>query len=152
MPNPEQSVAILALLVSLASLAYAFSKGQYDQLTSVRPALIFVYEHGTGWMVHNVGNGPAMNIVVAQRERGAAEDGAGWAAPVRIPPLKRDGYFPLHWTAHTNLHALGATYQDMWGRPYTSICARDLNRITRGYRLRQWDESDIVAEWKFSRG
>src|SRR5437763_8165811 len=101
----------LALVVSVASFAYAFAKGRYDQVTSVRPALIFVYEPGEGWVIQNVGNGPAMNILIAQKGPEAGAGRANWEGPVRIAPLARDKSFQLHWTAHTNVHALGATYE-----------------------------------------
>jgi hypothetical protein len=145
MPNSEQLIAGLALLVSFASFAYAFAKGRYDQLTSVRPALVFVYDHDGGWTVQNVGNGPALNVLIVRRPPGAGE--ASWEKPVRIPPLKRDGAFPLHWDPHDNDHALGAVYADMWGRSYTTTCARDLNSISKEHRLHGWAESEIVAEW-----
>lgn len=138
----EQIVAILALVISLFSFLFAFWKGRYDQITTVRPALVFVYD-AEGWVIQNVGTGPALNILVAKKELGKGGRPARWIDPVRIPPLKRDGSFALH----NNTHGLGATYEDMWSRPYTTTCGRDLNRIRRGLHLGNWEESTIHAEW-----
>jgi len=67
--------------------------------------------------------------------------------PIRVPPPKKDGTFPLHWAAQDNVHGLGATYEDMWQRPYTTTCGRDLNTIRRGNHLKVWSEKEIKAEW-----
>lgn len=142
----EKTIAILALVVSFFSFLFAFWKGRYDQITSIKPALVFVYDAG-GWVIQNVGAGPALNIIVAKKELGKEGRPDRWIEPVRIPPMKRDGSFALHWDPHNNTYGLGATYEDMWSRPYTTTCGRDLNRIRSGLHLGEWKESTIQAEW-----
>jgi hypothetical protein len=133
--------------VSMGAFAFTVFKGRYDQITGVKPALVFVYDHDSGWQIQNIGAGPALIIVVAKKEGGKNSPAGTWIEPVRIPPLKKDGAFSLHWDPHNNTHGLGATYEDMWARSYTTMCARDLNVIRRGLRLRTWDEHEINAEW-----
>jgi hypothetical protein len=145
--DPKDAVAILALVVSLGSLAFTVFKGRYDQIIGVKPALVFVYDHETGWQIQNIGAGPALNILVAKKEDGINSMTGDWMQPVRLPPLKKDGVFSLHWDPHNNTHGLGATCEDMWARSYTTTCGRDLNRIRRGLHLRTWNEREIKAEW-----
>jgi hypothetical protein len=136
--DPKDAVAILALVVSVGSLAFTVFKGRYDQITGVKPALVFEYDHETGWQIQNIGAGPALNIVVAKKEGGINSTTGDWIQPVRVPPLKKDGALSLHWDPHNNTHGLGATCEDMWARSYTTTCGRDLNRIRRGLHLRTW--------------
>jgi hypothetical protein len=75
------------------------------------------------------------------------EDTHIWRQPTRIPPLRKDGSFVIHWNPQTNIDRFGATYEDMWGRRYTTICKKDLNEIQRGWHLSTWHEGDITAEW-----
>jgi hypothetical protein len=144
----KDAMALLALVVSAASFAFTLFKGRYDQITGVKPALVFVYDHSSGWQVQNIGAGPALNIIIAKKESGINAPTGRWVEPVRIPPLKKDGIFLLHWGPHNNTHGLGATYEDMWARPYTTTCGRDLNSIRRGLHLQTWDEDEIKAEWE----
>jgi len=131
----------------MGSLAFTVFKGRYDQIVGVKPALVFVFEHESGWQIQNIGAGPALNIVVAKKEGGIDSATGNWILPVRVPPLKKDGTFSLHWDPHNNTHGFGATYEDMWSRSYTTTCGRDLNVIRRGLRLRTWNNSEITAEW-----
>jgi hypothetical protein len=144
--EPRDMVATLALIVSTGSFAFTAFKGRYDLLVGVKPALVFVYGQAGGWQIQNIGAGPALNIVLGKKEEGIKTAGR-WIEPVRIPPLKKDGSFAIHWDPENNTHGLGATYEDMWGRHYTTTCGRDLNTIRRGLRLRRWDEDEIKAEW-----
>jgi hypothetical protein len=71
-----------------------------------------VYEGKTGWIIRNIGGGPAMNVIVAQKKpRGE------WFNPVRQPPLAKDSEFLPVWLGHVNTTGLGATYSDYEDRP-----------------------------------
>jgi hypothetical protein len=142
------AISSFSAIVALFAFAFTMYKGRYDQIVAVKPALVFVYDGDTGWAIQNIGAGPALNIIVAKKEVGADSSGRGWIQPVRIPPLKKDGIFSIHWDLHNNTHGLGATYQDIWERFYTTHCGNDLNSIHRGQHLRTWREADILAEWK----
>jgi hypothetical protein len=86
---------ISGFIVALGAAAFAIFKGRCDQVVGVKPALVFVYDPTAGWQVQNIGSGPAMNIVLAQA--GRADDYKHWTSPIRIPPLKKDGLFGMHW-------------------------------------------------------
>jgi hypothetical protein len=143
----DDPISLIALVVSFATLGYTVYKGRIDQRVSVKPALVFVYDQASGWQVQNIGAGPALNVIVALREH--YEDGRAskWITPVRVPPLRKDGAFPIHWASHDNTHGFGATYDDIWDRPYSTTCGADLNVVRPGNMLREWQRQEIVAEW-----
>lgn len=143
----KDGFAALAFVVSIVSLSFAIFKGRYDQITGVKPALVFVFDHEVGWEIQNIGSGPALNIIIAKKEGGIISPTVDWMQPVRVPPLKKDGKFGLHWDPENNTDGLGSTYEDMWGRKYTTTCGDDLNVIRRGTRIKGWKNSDIQREW-----
>lgn len=143
--SDDPTIALAALVVSVGSFAFSVLKGRYDQIVGVKPALVFVYGAKNGWELHNIGAGPALNIVVAQLD--PRSEPRFWKRPIRIPPLKKDGTFEIHWDPKNNTERFGAIYEDMWSRKYTTVCQRDLNRIRRGWHLGMWKEDEITAEW-----
>ena len=144
----ETILAIGALIVSIASITISYFAARSTELRSRMPVLVFIYSRHSGWMLRNVGNGPALNVIVA-RKRVKGD----WFDPRRISPLGRDHQLVLEWIGHDNEYGLGATYSDFLegedqrrGR-YTVTCGNDLNRVRRGSHLPTWNESDIEAYW-----
>jgi hypothetical protein len=144
----RDALSLFALAVSIISVCFSIIKGRYDLINGVKPVLVFVYDQATGWEVRNIGAGPALNVVIAEKGGGA---GSHWVNPVRIPPLKKDGSFGLDWAPHTNVDWLAATYDDIGRRSYTTTCGDDLNVISEGNHLPVWRESAITAKWKFQK-
>jgi len=87
-PFVAPSVSFLSFSVSL--VAYFLSRN--TNVSSKRPVLVFVYEHERGWILQNIGNGPALNIVVSRK---AVKADRQWFNSVRIPPLSSKAEFPL---------------------------------------------------------
>ena len=56
----------LVFIISLVSLRQALATA----VTSKRPMLAFLYDGRAGWTIRNLGSGPALNIVVAQKRPG----------------------------------------------------------------------------------
>jgi hypothetical protein len=139
----KQYVSVAALLFSLVSFSLTFGLSKSSAVTAVRPVLVFEYSESDGWSVRNVGNGPALNVLVATKN-----DDSDWLQPVRIPTLKRDGAFPLNWIGHLNVRTLGASYMDVSARQYSSTSTNDLSEVYEGNRLREWPEKAISAHWK----
>lgn len=135
-------IASVAVAVSVSSLIFSIWTWNRSRVTSLRPLLIFEYDGTKGWLLRNLGNGPALDVIVAMRPIKGE-----WIKPVRVPPLSRDGLFLLEWLDHTNIHALGAIYVDLEHRRYTSTCANDLTNIVRGQHLKKWHESEIGRHW-----
>ncbi len=139
----KQYVSVVALVVSIISSGLTYGLSKKSAVTSVRPVLIFEFAQPDGWYVRNVGNGPALNVLIATKE-----DSSDWNMPVRIPPHQKDGRFSLHWIGYQNIRTLGASYTDIAEQFYSSNCTNDLSNVYEGNKLRRWDESDITAHWK----
>src|SRR5688500_15333335 len=101
--NIKALVAVLAVFVSITSLVISIYVSRRSTVVGRRPVLVFDYDGVIGWRVRNIGVGPALNVIIAQKEVGG-----GWFNPVRIPPLAKDGDFVLSWCLHVNDTGLGA--------------------------------------------
>lgn len=109
--------------------------------SSIRPVLVFEYEPNKGWHLKNIGQGPALNVLVAQHKS------AEWFHPVRVPPIAKDRAIELTWCLHDNEHGLGTLYEDANGERYTSTCGNDLNATRKGFAFGPWHESEIGKLW-----
>jgi hypothetical protein len=132
----------VALIVSVITFALNYRHNRRSIVLARKPVLVFEYDGKAGWILRNVGNGPALNIVVAQKRVGG-----DWFNPVRIPPLSKDGQALLQWLGHVNSTGLGATYSDAEGSAYTSTCGNDLSRVAPGTGFGPWPENVIGRHW-----
>jgi hypothetical protein len=108
---------------------------------SARPVLVFEYVPEEGWHLKNIGQGPALNIIVAQHGK------SGWKHPVRVPALSKDGSTKLVWCLHDNELGLGAMYEDGYRKKYPSECHNDLSTVKRGWVFGPWKEPQIGRLW-----
>jgi hypothetical protein len=135
-------LAATALIVSLLTFALNYRFTRRSAVLGRKPVLVFEYDGMNGWILRNVGVGPALNILVAQKRVGGE-----WFNPVRVPPLSKDGQMLLRWLGHVNSTGLGATYSDFEGRAYTSTCGNDLSKVFDGPRFGPWSEDRIGQYW-----
>ena len=140
------SLSAFAIVVSLVSLFASLMIAKWNSRASIKPVVVMVFEDGGHWRIQNVGNGPALNLVVAIKQ----EDGE-WQNPVRVPPLSKDGDFLLQWQ-EDKVKQIGVSFEDFSGRAYTSICHNDVSRVYKGYKLKRWKDEDIKRHWKVMRG
>src|SRR6266404_1422855 len=124
-----------ALLLSVVTFALNYRQSRRNAIVSRKPVLVFEYDGDNGWALRNVGAGPALNVVVAQKRVGGE-----WFNPVRVPPLSKDGKFVLLWLNHVNTTGLGATCTDTEQLPYTSTCGNDLSKTFKGALFGPWPE------------
>jgi hypothetical protein len=103
---------------------------------------VFVYDGNIGWIIGNVGGGPAMNVIVAQ-----VKGKEPWFNPVRIPPLAKDKVFIPLWLHHVNSTGLGCIYTDFEDRFYTSTCRGDNSLTFRGRRFGPWKKEETGIYW-----
>ena len=66
----ETLLSVTALLVSVVTFGLSFWFSWRSAVTAQRPVLVFVYQQGTGWILRNIGGGPALNVLVAQKKMG----------------------------------------------------------------------------------
>jgi hypothetical protein len=136
----RDAIALVALVISLFALIVNALGMQRRDVFGIRPVLVFEYRD-TGWVVHNVGNGPAMDIVFTRLSSGNVHD------HVRLPALAKDATFPLHFCRHDNVHRFAATYRDIDGRPYSSESTNDVSVASRGFRVDR-PTQPVVQWWK----
>ena len=145
-PTASDWISFAAFASALVTLVLTILRDRYNAIVRVKPVLTFLYNSAAGWRIQNIGSGPALNITVAKMD--PSQGRPVWHDHVRVPPLPIDGTFLIHWDAHNNSDRFGATYEDTWSRKYTTVCARDLNRVQTGWHLGTFKENEITAEWK----
>jgi hypothetical protein len=147
------AASIAAILLSVVTFGLSYRASRAAERRARIPVLVFVYDGAQGWLLRNVGNGPALNIEVAQKVVRGKQAGS-WIKPVRVPPIGRDKEILLSWLGDT-LNGLGGVYEDFLGadegvagRTYTVTCGNDRNVIKPGRHLPEWPESEIVPQWR----
>lgn len=122
-------VPIFALIVSVIAITVSVYTFKRIHKTSIKPVLVFSNDiespaERTSWYVQNVGNGPALNVMV-----GSGKKEGDWEAAnsVLLPALSIQGRVHLDWIRAPK--ALVATYSDSFGQNYTSICVGNRNRV-----------------------
>jgi len=104
---------------------------------SLRPVLVFVCEvRDKVWCVQNVGTGPALDIVVAEKDR----DEQPWARFKRLPPLPKNGKIQLR----SAPSFFAVTYHDAENNTYSTICSGYRNRLQKGHVFVNPDEDKIA--------
>ena len=88
-----------------------------------KPVLTFVYDDETGWNLRNIGNGPALNVIVAQKDVGGQ-----WFNPVRVSPLTKDRAFVCCWLGNVITIGLGVTYTDFKTLEPSDLPQRNVGR------------------------
>ena len=136
-------IAIVSLVLAVTSFAINFWVGHRAAVRARKPVLVFIDDpERKCWVLQNVGNGPALNVLVAQRESGQ------WFNPVMTPPLAKDAVFPLFWLGRTNTSGLGAAYSDFEDRRYTSTLGGERSRAYEHGRLPDWQDEEIRRQWQ----
>jgi hypothetical protein len=136
-------ISAISVGIALASLLVNFVLSRRSSIRARKPILVFVDDPDEEcWALQNLGNGPALNVLVAQRA------GGRWFNPVRLAPLAKDGSFSLRWLGRVDDTGLGASYADFEGRRYTSTLGGEISRAFKGDRLPRWDDSEIVRYWE----
>jgi hypothetical protein len=141
-----QYVGLVALVVSIVSFVLTYRLSRRTAITAIRPVLVFEQETDLVWTIRNVGNGPALNVVVTRKGNNAE-----WELPVRIPALAKEGVvkLPLSWVGRNYHEPLGAYYSDIAQRQYSSSCVDYLSRTHSGNQLRTWLDAEIAPYWQY---
>lgn len=136
-------IAGVAIAISAITFVITSWRAQRAEARARKPVLVFVdVPEQECWVLRNVGNGPALNIVCAQRRDGQ------WFNPVRLPPLGNDASFPMPWLGRTSDTGLGSTYSDFEGSAYTTTIGNEIVRTHHGARLPHWPETEITRYWE----
>jgi len=116
-PDVGAWFAGLAVLVSVISLGCGLYTFYRSRIISMKPVLVFTNamdDKGKArWFLRNVGNGPAINIVVAKRPKDDK-----WQKHSRVPTLAPGYLFPIDFGGLE----IQCDYYDIDNRPYSSRC------------------------------
>lgn len=141
------AIAIVSVAIALASFAVNYRLADRAAVRARKPVLIFLDDPAQNtWLLRNVGNGPALNVLVAQRHEGV------WFNPVILPPLSAESSYALLWLGRINITGLGATYTDFEDRPYTSTLGGERSRTYDGNHLPEWEDMAIRRHWQLRVG
>ncbi len=136
-------ISAVSVVIALSSLVLNVWLNQRAAVRARKPVLVFVDEPNEGaWVLRNVGNGPALNVLVAQRADGR------WFNPVLVPPCGRDSVLPLKWLGRVNNTGLGATYSDFEGHVYTSTLGGERSRTYEKNQLPKWSDQEVRRYWE----
>jgi hypothetical protein len=131
------------------SVAAQLEAAERAAVLARKPVLVFVDNpEGGAWILRNVGKGPALNVLVAQRD---AREGA-WMNPVIAPPLEAGQTFELAWLGRVNDTGLGVSYSDFEGHEYTSTLGGERMRAYEGELLPTWSDGEKQRYWTLSAG
>jgi hypothetical protein len=133
----------LPLFFSASALLLSLLSFRLTDVRNVKPVLTLTYENDSGWTLNNIGNGPALNVIVAERPGGGS-----WQQPVRVAPMAAGGRIPLRWLKQTNVKSLGASYTDIDGRRYSSLTSEDLTDINSENIFPKWNPADVRKQWE----
>lgn len=106
------------------------------------PALVFVYDKKSGWLLRNVGKSAAVSAIVAERRFGGA-----WENPVITPPLEAGRELALRWVNHRNVDVLGVEYRDLGDNVFSTICEHDRNAVREGSEFPEWPAAQTPRFW-----
>ena len=140
--NQSDWIALAAVVFSIVSFGFSFFLTARTSRASIRPVIALVYDNNIGWSIRNIGNGPALNVVVAQKPIKS-----NWFRPVRVPPVSAGGEFILQWIGHDNDHGIGVYYEDFHEKAYSSTCGNDLTKMHKGNIFPAWRDSQIGRHW-----
>jgi hypothetical protein len=132
------AVAAISVLISVVAAIlsyYAFKRTLHE---SIRPVLIFSRGAGALWRVQNVGTGPAVRLVVADRDTSGE-----WQSAVTCYPLSAGGSSELPWIRHGT--ALVAEYCAVDGAVFTTVFEGGTNRVLAGRIYKDMPSPD--EEW-----
>lgn len=106
-------VSVVALAASFVATTIAVLQTRRIHRLAHTPVVVITYDgNARRWKAANVGNSPALNIVVAQQDEATGE----WYNPVAIPAISAGESTTLEWLGNKGNFSLGARYSDFLAR------------------------------------
>jgi hypothetical protein len=145
-------LSALSVLVALASFAVSLlaeRRSRRSDAYSRMPVLVSSEMRPTSMTLSNLGNGPALNVVVAAAGaeladldapavQGAQLRATRWTDPAHLQPIAAHDTCTVRWGGAT---VVGLAYTDAFGRGYTTLASTFGTktfdgRLIQGVRLR----------------
>lgn len=105
------------LIISSVALIVSTYVALFKLKADVIPVLVFTYKNK--YELENFGNGPALDVIVFNSERGSSN----FVKAVSCYPISKGSSNDLVWLGSTG--RLGVTYKDIYGHGWTSFCQDD---------------------------
>jgi hypothetical protein len=168
-------ISSVSVLVAISAFLVARTAERHSRM----PVLV-LFPDEYGWCVENVGNGPAVNVVIAQgmgstaskglielRKRAVGRDGMAraesWCNPIHLRPVRSGSKQLVPWPFSTS--GVGVSYTDVLGNAYTVRMSEHGTLLTevRPWRLcrqkrcvpnwapEEWEQIDHIEAWSVSR-
>ena len=104
------------------------------------PLLIFTRRSATEWQLENVGNGPALDLLLGERNFGDK-----WTNEIiSLYPVAAKTLIPL--PRLKSAKELAVTYKDAYNRKFTSVCDEDTTKVFFYNKFPKWKATD--REWR----
>lgn len=129
--------AVAAVVIALLSLWFSLWSFGRSARASVRPILIFERTTESNWTLHNVGTGPALDVLVGDQTWGDKK----WVQVAQCHAIAAGSTITLPWLRHGC--ELAATYVDVEGHDYTSWCKAYKTAVSRGNQFSDWERTDF---------
>jgi hypothetical protein len=131
--------SVVAIVVSIIAITVSYLASRKSLIIGLRPVLVFCFNSGSGWSIKNIGNGPALNIVLALLDADER-----WISPEGIPSLGVNGEF-VFGGFHTQIEIVGwgCLYTDISERSYSSIQKGNKTQIVKGSIFPAWNCDEI---------
>lgn len=103
-------IAVTSILLSVAATALTLLHATKLERLGRTPVVVIRFdEMASRWVASNVGNGPALNIVVAQQ----SDEDDEWYNPVLLPIVASGESYVLAWLGSQGDFSLGARYESV---------------------------------------
>ncbi|KHE91726.1 MAG: hypothetical protein K8F52_12295 [Candidatus Scalindua rubra] len=129
----------IAIIVSIIAITISFLSARKSRIIGLRPVLVFYFQSGRGWYIKNIGNGPALNIILALLDADNR-----WISPEGIPSLAVNGEFVFgSFNTEIKINGWGCLYTDIAERSYSSIQKGNKTQIATGSLFPAWNSDEI---------
>lgn len=129
-----QAVSATIAGIALAVSVIVFVDNRLRTLEAARlarvPMLAFTWDDPRqSWILTNIGNGPALDVVILQRIRGL------WEHPLRMPEMavQDSNPVPIGWMRWDENPGLGARYRSITGEQYMTRTGDDWSQHSPGW-------------------
>jgi hypothetical protein len=130
LPTVSATIAGIALVVSVIVFFENRRRAAEAARLARVPTLVFAWDAaGQTWMLTNIGNGPALDVVILQRI------GGQWVRPLRMPEMavQDSNLVPTRWVGWSENPGLGARYRSITGERYMTKTGDDWSQQSRGW-------------------
>ena len=122
MDSATALISVVSIVISVLAVWLSYYTFRRTLKEGVRPALIFSRRSETLWQIQNVGNGPAISLIVVDMDRNGE-----WRTVANCYPLSSGAGTTLQWVEYG--YQFAAIYTDINGGFFTTHYMNGQNRL-----------------------